>query len=198
MKISDLLHESQQINELTASDVGRGIGKVAKGVGAVAGGIAGIPSAVKKGFQAGKQTVSGAADAKTAAPAAQTQVKPAVEPEQTSAVSAASAAKEPAAAPEGSDVETVKKELAAFLQTYKDDVAMQNKNWELVMPKVTALEKQVADLTAQKSKGSDSKEPSPSQAEIDATQKRLGVGQFSDSVVRKASAVNESIQLYRR
>ncbi len=78
MRLNDIIVESQQLDELTASDIGRGVGKVAKGIGAVAGGVAGIPGAVKKGFQAGKQTVSGAgddqaapADAATAEPAAQ-------------------------------------------------------------------------------------------------------------------------------
>jgi hypothetical protein len=59
MKIQELV-EQQQLSEL---DVGQGISKavggVARGVGAVAGGIAGIPSAVKKGYQAGKAAVGG-------------------------------------------------------------------------------------------------------------------------------------------
>ena len=59
MKINELLVESQQLDELSPADIGRGVGKVAKGIGAVAGGVAGIPGAVKKGFQAGKQTVAG-------------------------------------------------------------------------------------------------------------------------------------------
>lgn len=222
MKISDLLNESQQLDELTAADVGKGVGKVAKGIGAVAGGIAGIPGAVKKGFQAGKQTVSGAADAKTAAPAAvgkaqpaqataaataQPQAKPAAaqttasEPEQEPAApevkAAAPAAKEPAAAPVGGDVEAVKQELTSFLQTYKKDLAMQNKNWEFVVPKVNALEKQVADLVAKKAKPADAKKKAPSQAEIDADRERL-MGVTNDSVIRKAPAVNESIQLFKK
>lgn len=53
-----LLAEFDAINKL-----GRGIGRVAgataKGVGAVAGGVAGLGGAVKKGYQAGKQTVGG-------------------------------------------------------------------------------------------------------------------------------------------
>ena len=59
MKIQELV-EQQQLDEL---DVGQGISKavggVARGVGAVAGGIAGIPSAVKKGYRAGKAAVGG-------------------------------------------------------------------------------------------------------------------------------------------
>ena len=39
--------------------VGRTVGSAAKGIGAVAGGVAGLGSAVKKGYQAGKQTVGG-------------------------------------------------------------------------------------------------------------------------------------------
>jgi hypothetical protein len=60
MKIQEIIIEQQQLDEL---DVGQGISKavggVARGVGAVAGGIAGIPSAVKKGYQAGKAAVGG-------------------------------------------------------------------------------------------------------------------------------------------
>jgi|694.fasta_scaffold46793_3 hypothetical protein len=67
MKISELLVESQQLDEgpilnKIGSAVGKGVGAVAKGVGAVAGGVAGLGSAVKKGFQAGKATVGGAGD----------------------------------------------------------------------------------------------------------------------------------------
>ena len=55
---AQLLAEFDAINKL-----GRGIGRVAgsaaKGVGAVAGGVAGLGGAVKKGYQAGKQTVGG-------------------------------------------------------------------------------------------------------------------------------------------
>jgi hypothetical protein len=60
MKIQEIIIEQQQLDEL---DVGQGISKavggVARGVGAVAGGIAGIPSAVKKGYRAGKAAVGG-------------------------------------------------------------------------------------------------------------------------------------------
>jgi hypothetical protein len=72
MRINDILTESQLEEGPLLNKVGAGIGKaagsVAKGVGAVAGGVAGLGSALKKGFQAGKQTVAGAGDA-TAAPA---------------------------------------------------------------------------------------------------------------------------------
>lgn len=55
---AQLLAEFDAINKL-----GRGLGRVAgsaaKGVGAVAGGVAGLGSAIKKGYQAGKQTVGG-------------------------------------------------------------------------------------------------------------------------------------------
>ena len=66
MRINELLVEDQ-VDEISLSGIGRGIGKavggVAQGVGAVAGGIAGIPSAVKKGFQAGKAVVGGDSEA---------------------------------------------------------------------------------------------------------------------------------------
>jgi hypothetical protein len=89
MKLSELAVNDQKIDELSvggaAKAVGRGVGKtvggVAKGIGAVAGGIAGIPGAVKKGFQAGKATVSGDPAPGTqpaAQPAAGTTPQPAV------------------------------------------------------------------------------------------------------------------------
>jgi hypothetical protein len=63
MKINELIAEQKQLDELSLSGVGQGIGKVvrgvSKGVGAVAGGIAGIPDAVKQGFRAGKDVVGG-------------------------------------------------------------------------------------------------------------------------------------------
>jgi hypothetical protein len=81
MRINDILIESQLEEGPLLNKVGAGIGKaagsVAKGVGAVAGGVAGLGSALKKGFQAGKQTVAGAGDA-TAAPAG---TAPAADPE---------------------------------------------------------------------------------------------------------------------
>lgn len=241
MKISDLLQESQQLDELSAADIGKGVGKVAKGIGAVAGGIAGIPGAVKKGFQAGKQTVSGAGDttqapaqtttpadqtkpatqqaaqtpAQTTTPANQTnqggqggQTKPATqqavqtpaEPEEKPAAPAKPEA-EPAQSggdvTAAKDVAAVKKELETFLQTYKSDVAMQNKNWQTVMPRLDTLEKQVADLTTAKSQPADQPAAAPSQAEIDADRARLGVG-GSESVTRTGKSITEGLQLFRR
>lgn len=66
MKINEILIESQLqegplLNKL-GSAVGKGVGTLAKGVGAVAGGIAGLGKAFKKGYSAGKGTVSGAGD----------------------------------------------------------------------------------------------------------------------------------------
>lgn len=49
--------------------IGRGVGQVAKGVGAVAGGVAGIGRALKKGYQAGANTVGGPGAASASAPA---------------------------------------------------------------------------------------------------------------------------------
>jgi hypothetical protein len=100
MRINELLTESQlqQLEEgpilnKIGSAVGKGVGALAKGVGSVAGGVAGLGAAVKKGFQAGKEVVSGAGDdVPGAAPAAG---KPA-------AAGSAPAAGAPAAAPAGS------------------------------------------------------------------------------------------------
>jgi hypothetical protein len=63
-KLTEQQIQAQLLAEFDAIDkIGRGIGRVAgsaaKGVGAVAGGVAGLGSAVKKGYQAGKQTVGG-------------------------------------------------------------------------------------------------------------------------------------------
>ena len=78
MRIQEILIESHQLDEgpilnKIGSAVGKGVGTLAKGVGAVAGGIAGLGAAAKKGFQAGKSTVSTGGDdadpAATGAPA---------------------------------------------------------------------------------------------------------------------------------
>ena len=63
MKINQLLVESEQIDELSALDVGRGIGsavgKTAQAVGGVVGGLRGAAGAFKQGYQSGKGFVSG-------------------------------------------------------------------------------------------------------------------------------------------
>jgi len=63
MKINDIIVENEQLDELTAGEVGtavgKGVGAVAKGVGAVAGGIAGAGKAFMKGFRGGKAVVGG-------------------------------------------------------------------------------------------------------------------------------------------
>ena len=63
MKINDVIIENEQLDELTAGQVGTAVGKgagaVAKGVGAVAGGVAGAGKAFMKGFRGGKATVAG-------------------------------------------------------------------------------------------------------------------------------------------
>lgn len=74
MKISEILVESQQVDEgPILNKIGAGIGKVAgtvaKGIGAVAGGVVGAGKALAKGYQAGKTTVGGAGDDTDTAPA---------------------------------------------------------------------------------------------------------------------------------
>ena len=74
MKINDVIVENEQLDELTAGQVGtavgKGVGAVAKGAGAVVGGIAGAGKAFMKGFRGGKATVAGDnAPAAGAAPA---------------------------------------------------------------------------------------------------------------------------------
>ena len=55
---AQLLAEFDAINKL-GRGIGRTVGAGAKALGSVAGGVAGLGSAVKKGYQAGKQTVGG-------------------------------------------------------------------------------------------------------------------------------------------
>jgi hypothetical protein len=66
MRINDLLTENQQLDEgplgTVGKAIGKGVGGLAKGVGAVAGGVAGLGSALKKGYQSGKATVTGEPD----------------------------------------------------------------------------------------------------------------------------------------
>jgi pyruvate/2-oxoglutarate dehydrogenase complex dihydrolipoamide acyltransferase (E2) component len=162
MKITELLVESQQLDE---GPFTQAIGKVG---GKIAKGAAAIGRDLKTGFKAGYSGEEPAADpaatADAAAPATQAApVKKQAAPAKVAATSAPAAeptattaepapAEEPAAKPaataDGTDAAAIKKELDSFLQTYKKDLAMQNKNWEFVTPKVNALEKQVADLVA--------------------------------------------------
>ncbi len=201
MKINELLVESQQLDEGPFTQaIGKGAGKVARG-------IANIGKDLKTGFKAGysgEQPPADAAAAPTTAAepaantAAATQTAPvkkaapakaaatAAEPETTPA--AAPAAK-PAANPAGTDVAAVKKELDSFLQTYKKDLAMQNKNWEFVTPKVNALEKQVADLVAANSAAAPAAEVPAAEPET----KRRG-GKVAGELSQSPSAVRRREQ----
>jgi hypothetical protein len=163
MKITELLVESPQLDE---GPFTQAIGKVG---GKIAKGAAAIGRDLKTGFKAGYSGEQPPADAaatttEPAAAAPTTQaapVKKQAAPAKVAATSASAAeptattaepapAEEPAAKPaaNGADAAAVKKELDSFLATYRKDLAMQNKNWEFVTPKVNALEKQVADLVA--------------------------------------------------
>ncbi len=201
MKINELLVESQQLDEGPFTQaIGKGAGKVARG-------IANIGKDLKTGFKAGysgEQPPADAAAAPTTAAepaantAAATQTAPvkkaapakaaatAAEPETTPA--AAPAAK-PAANAAGTDVAAVKKELDSFLQTYKKDLAMQNKNWEFVTPKVNALEKQVADLVAANSAAAPAAEVPAAEPET----KRRG-GKVAGELSQSPSAVRRREQ----
>ena len=102
MRINEIVKESDlqegPILNKIGSAIGKGVGTLAKGVGAVAGGIAGLGAAAKKGFQAGKATVSGAGDTDTT-PAAGTAAKPAAPTADTGASNtSAPAATQPSAA----------------------------------------------------------------------------------------------------
>lgn len=120
MRVKDLIVESQQLDELTGKDIGRGVQKVAKGIGAIGGGLAGIPAAMKKGFAAGKTAVGGKPVAKPAAttPAATAPTTPAAAP--TDAAADTPAADTPDAKPAtGGALDTAKQAVNAFKQGFQ-------------------------------------------------------------------------------
>lgn len=63
MKINQIIVESDQLDELSAGDIARGVGtavgKTAQGIGAVAGGVKGAWDAARSGYQSGKSFVGG-------------------------------------------------------------------------------------------------------------------------------------------
>jgi hypothetical protein len=202
MKITELLVESQQLDE---GPFTQAIGKVG---GKIAKGAAAIGRDLKTGFKAGysgdepptepaakvdptmdpaaapvKKQAAPAKVAATTAPSA-----PAAEPTAASAAPAADPA--PAAADNaGPDVAAMKKELDTLLKNYEDDLAMQNKNWKFVMPKVNALEKQVASLVAAGS-------AAPAAAEEPAAPKARG-GKVAGELSQSPSAVRRREQRAR-
>lgn len=68
MRINELLVESEQQDEGLGSLVGKGIGAVGKGIGAVASVPQGLARAIKKGYQAGVDTIGGTADTPNTSP----------------------------------------------------------------------------------------------------------------------------------
>jgi hypothetical protein len=235
MKITELLVESQQLDEGPFTQaVGKVGGKIAKG-------IANVGKDLKTGFKAGYSGEEPAADpaapttpaATSAAPTQAAPVKKAAPAKVAAPVAATEPAAEPAPATPaadpaaaadntGTDIAAMKKELDTLLKNYEDDLAMQNKNWKFVMPKVNALEKQVASLVAAgsaapaaepetkrrggKVAGELSQSPSavrrreqrargkaaPTQAEIDADRER-NIGITSDSVIRTGASLSETL-----
>jgi len=116
MKINDVIVENkQQLDELTAGEVGtavgKGVGAVAKGAGAVVGGIAGAGKAFMKGFRGGKDTVGGTDTAKGA-----TGAQPKAAPGTTSA---AQAAPGPAPAAQAVDMKAVQDAIAKLPQNQR-------------------------------------------------------------------------------
>lgn len=100
MRINQIIVESEQLDELNAADVGRGIGtlagKTADAIGGIAGGVAGIGTALKKGYQAGKAHVGGQEVGRTYVP--RTREAPAAAPAQAGSA-ATSAPETPGTAP---------------------------------------------------------------------------------------------------
>jgi len=70
MRINDVLETNDQIDEGIASTIGQGLGAVGRGIGAVASVPQGIGRAVKRGYQAGLDTISGDAPGTAAAQSA--------------------------------------------------------------------------------------------------------------------------------
>ena len=126
MKINDIIVENEQLDELTAGEVGtavgKGVGAVAKGVGAVAGGIAGAGKAFMKGFRGGKAVVGGtdtpAAPGAKATPAGSPGAKAA--PGQKPAAPAAPG-QQPAAqaAPQAVDMKAIQDAIAKLPQNQR-------------------------------------------------------------------------------
>lgn len=102
MKITEIITESQQINEgplgSAAGAVARGAGKVIGGVAKGVGALAGIPGGVKKAFQKGKQAATDFIGGKDE-PADSGAAQPAAEP--AAAQGGAAPAQQPAQKPQG-------------------------------------------------------------------------------------------------
>jgi hypothetical protein len=106
MRIHDLIIENTEpveegpiLNKIGAG-IGKAVGTAAKGVGAVAGGVAGLGSAVKTGYQAGKNYVAGAGDDATGtAPASTTAPSATAQSATAPATSTPGTTPQPAAAP---------------------------------------------------------------------------------------------------
>jgi hypothetical protein len=121
MKINDVIVENkQQLDELTAGEVGtavgKGVGAVAKGAGAVVGGIAGAGKAFMKGFRGGKAVVGGT-DTPTANTAPNTKAAPAGAP----GAKAAAPGTQPAAqaAPQAVDMKAIQDAIAKLPQNQR-------------------------------------------------------------------------------
>ena len=122
MKINDIIVENEQLDELTAGEVGtavgKGVGAVAKGAGAVVGGIAGAGKAFMKGFRGGKATVAG--DNAPAAGAAPAGAK-ATTAKQPAGQKAATPGQQPAAqaAPQAVDMKAIQSAIAKLPQNQR-------------------------------------------------------------------------------
>lgn len=114
MRISELIVEDQNIEEISLGGVARGIGKVAGAVGSVPGVAVGAWQAAKQGYQKGKAAVSG-----TAAPTT-SGASTAAAPQGTAPASATSATQQasPAATPSAAVSPTVK-QINAIIPTLR-------------------------------------------------------------------------------
>ena len=197
MKITELLKESQQLDE---GPFTQAIGKVG---GKIAKGAAAIGKDLKTGFKAGYSGEQPAAD-----PAAAT--TPAAEPEASAATTAptqaapvkkvapaapaeepAAPAAEPAATPpakeepaapakDGGEVIKLQQQLKSLTTDLQGVVSTMQADKQDMLTDISNLKQQVAKLVK------------PSQAEIDADRARLGVG-GSESVSRTDPALAETL-----
>ena len=189
MKITELLKESQQLDE---GPFTQAIGKVG---GKIAKGAAAIGKDLKTGFKAGYSGEQPAAD-----PAAAT--APAAEPEASAATTAptqaapvkkvapAAPAAEPAATPpakeepapakDGGEVIKLQQQLKSLTTDLQGVVSTMQADKRDMLTDISNLKQQVAKLVK------------PSQAEIDADRARLGVG-GSESVSRTDPALAETL-----
>jgi hypothetical protein len=195
MKITELLHESQQLDEGPFTQaVGKVGGKIAKGISNVGKDLkAGFKAGYSGGQPAAEPAAEPEAPAATTAPTQAAPVKkvapaaPAAEPEQETPTAPAAepeatppAKEEPAPAKDGGEVIKLQQQLKSLTTDLQGVVSTMQADKRDMLTDISNLKQQVAKLVK------------PSQAEIDADRARLGVG-GSESVSRTDPALAETL-----